>query len=153
MQAIHPQLSLGQQGDAVGDLHVALTALGHGAEVGEQERDAKEYGEQTAQAVAVLQTELNLVTELRGTVDEPTADAINRQLFDQGLLWHLSGAVRTPADGPAVGNLLLAFDVDNVGGAYLGTATTGPDGDYALFYDPLLYATAADGVLRVKDVI
>ena len=65
----------------------------------------------------------------------------------------MQGSV-TNRDGRAlVGNLLSAFDKENIGGAYLGSDNTNANGAYRIFYDPLLYAQPGEGMLKVKEII
>jgi hypothetical protein len=153
MHAVRSGLSLDRQGEDIADLHTAFDALDLGEQLPEDERAACRYGERTAELVRSLQHGLNVATQQLGTVDEATAAAINNRLFDQRVFQRVEGRVQTPAGEPVIGNLLVAFDRDNVGGASLGSANTNADGAYHIFYDPLLYARAGDGVLNVKDVI
>ena len=153
MQAINFILSFGQQGVDIANLHEALGPLGFGGQVPEDERAEQRYGEGTADAVRQLQQQLGVPTEQFGSVDEPSAEFINQALLEQGVFNLVEGQVSHPDQRPAVGNLLFAFDRDNIGGAYLGSANTNADGFYRMFYDPRRYAVPGEGVLQVKDVI
>jgi hypothetical protein len=153
MHAVRWVLSLDQQGEDIADLHAAFDALGLGSQLPEKERVTRRYGQRTAEFVRSLQQSLNVATQQPGTVDEATAAAINSRLFEQGVFRQVEGRVQTPAGAPVVGNLLFAFDKENIGGAFLGSANTNADGAYQIFYDPLLYARAGEGVLKVKEVI
>lgn len=153
MQAIHPILSSGQQGADVANLHMALERLEFLGPVTEDERAEQRYGDGTFEAVDRLQRQFGISTRQFGVVDEQTADLINHRLFEMGVFRLVEGRV-ADRDGSAVaGNLLFAFDKDNIGGAYLGKANTNADGAYRILYDPSLYARPGEGVLKVKDVI
>jgi hypothetical protein len=153
MQAIHPILALNQQGADIADLHAALDKLDFGGPITPQERVENRFGEGTAESVRRLQGQFGVPAERPGEVDQQTADLINERLFDLQVFRLVEGRV-TNRDGSAVvGNLLFAFDRENIGGAYLGSANTNTDGAYRIFYDPSLYARPGEGVLKVKDVI
>ncbi|MGH9957923.1 MAG: hypothetical protein ACREBC_12465 [Pyrinomonadaceae bacterium] len=70
-----------------------------------------------------------------------------------GVFRLVNGRVTTRDGRAVVGNLLFAFDKENIGGAYLGSANTNADGAYRIFYDPSLYARPGEGVLKVKEII
>lgn len=108
------------------------------------------FQEQFRQRPELVQPFFLIVT---GNVDAATAEVMNRRLFEIHALRSAEGSVKNRDGSPVVGNLLFAFDKENIGGAFLGSANTNADGAYHIFYDPLLYARAGDGVLKVKDVI
>lgn len=153
MQAIHSILALHQQGNDIADLHAALDKLDFGDMITPQERAENRFGEGTAESVRRVQGQFGIQTARPGEVDQQTANLINQRLFETGVFRLVEGRVAN-RDGSAVaGNLVFAFDRDNIGGAYLGMANTNEDGHYSTYYDPLLYARAGEGVLRVKDII
>src|SRR5689334_5918571 len=115
MRVIRAELSPNDEGDTVANLHVILDALGLGDRVPEPDRAGRRYGEGTAAAVRSLQESLEVATEKHGVVDEPTAQAINAELHRRGAFRLVHGLVRDADDSPLVGNLLFAFDKDNVG--------------------------------------
>nr|MBA3923639.1 hypothetical protein [Nostocaceae cyanobacterium] len=153
MLAISATLSPNQQGDAIANLHEALTRLDFGEQIPPEERNGQRYGDRTRQVVRQLQDQLNVGTNQPGIVDEATAEAINRRLFGQGIFQIIRGLVRKADGNPAVGNLLFAFDRDNIGGAYLGVANTNADGFYQIYYDPRVYTEQKPGILRIKEII
>ena len=119
------------------------------------------YGDITQQMVRLFQEQFRLRFEVSqpffllvtGEVDAATASVMNRRLFEIGALRSVEGSVKNRDGSPVVGNLLFAFDKDNIGGAFLGSANTNADGAYEIFYDPSLYARAGEGVLKVKETI
>jgi hypothetical protein len=127
----------------------------------QREQREQIYGDITLKLVTMFQEQFqqNLVffqpffLVVTGNVDAATAEVMNRRLFEIGALRSLDGAVKNRDGSPVVGNLLFAFDKDNIGGAFLGSANTNADGAYAVFYDPSLYASPGEGVLRVKKII
>ena len=153
MQAIHAFLVPDQRGGDIANLHTVLDRLGLGDAVTQQERAEQRYGEGTVEAVRRMQQQFGVGTRQAGVVDEETAEVINRQLFEMGVFRLVEGRVVKSDDSPVVGNLLFAFDKENIGGAYLGSANTNADGAYRVFYDPSLYARQGEGVLRVKETI
>ncbi len=117
------------------------------------------YDDFTQQLISIFQSQFPrregfpgglLVT---GNVDDATALLLNAALAELGALRVVVGSVTNPDGSPVVGNLLFAFDRDNIGGAFLGQANTNADGAYEIFYDPSLYAQPGEGVLKVKDII
>src|SRR5436309_3025705 len=124
MQAIHPTLASGQQGADIANLHVVLDKFEFGAPVTEQERADHRFGVGTAEAVRRLQVQFAITTRQPGVRDEQTAEEMNRRLFEMGGFRLVRGRV-TNRDGSAIsGNLLFAFDKENIGGAYLGSDNT-----------------------------
>ena len=153
MKAVQAGLSIGSRGEQVADLHAALALLGFGFHLSEQERASQSYGDETAEAVRAAQQDLDVVPVARGAVDEATAAAINRRLFEQGVLFRVKGRVETAERAPAAGALLRAFDRDNLTGSDLGSVAVEDDGHFGLFYDPLFYAEPRPGVVQLKPVL
>jgi hypothetical protein len=117
------------------------------------------YGDITQQLVSMFQAQFPrregfpgglLVT---GTVDDATAMLLNTSLAELDALGVVVGKVTNQDGSPVVGNLLIAFDEENIGGAFLGQANSNAVGAYMIFYDPFLYARAGAGVLKVKEII
>lgn len=153
IQAIHPTLASGQQGTDIANLHVVLDKLEFGGPVTERERANHRFGQGTAEAVRRLQSQFAIPARQPGVVDEQAAQVINQRLFEMGVFRLVRGRV-TNRDGSAIaGNLLFAFDQENIGVAYLGSDSTNADGAYQIFYDPSLYARSGAGVLQVKKII
>ena len=150
MQAIHPTQGLNQQGDAVVNLHAALDTLGFGDPITQQERADHRYGDGTTVAVRALQHDLGVHTEQHGVVDEPTAEAINRRLFELGVFHRVEGTLRLPDGGPSADTLIFAFDPEFIGGPQLGEATTSDNGFYRIFYDPTLHTRLGPGVDHIS---
>ncbi|MCX4791590.1 neuraminidase-like domain-containing protein [Streptomyces sp. NBC_01221] len=143
-------LGPGDSGDGVADLHQALDALRFGDVVPAGERVARGYGQGTREAVARLQAEFGWDAATRGTLDRDSAERANDLLVERGLLQVVRGRL-ADADGTALARrLIFAFDVDFVGAAQLGEATTNTDGAYRIAYDPRLYTVLGPGVDRVK---
>ena len=114
------------------------------------EKFVRMFQEQYKQRLELFQPFFLIVS---GNVDAATAAMMNRRLFEMDALRSVEGRVTNRDGSPVVGNLLFAFDTDNIGGAFLGSANTNADGAYQIFYDPLLYAQAGEGVVKVKGVI
>ncbi|MFN8484246.1 MAG: neuraminidase-like domain-containing protein [Anaerolineae bacterium] len=153
MLQINAKITRDSDAATIANLQAALDALGFGAPIPPDERNARKYGQGTTESVRRVQAQVGLHDAQPGVVDERTAEAINKLLFERGVFRRVSGRAFRADGGPLAGNLLFAFDRDNVGGAYLGQANANADGAYAMFYDPRLYAQPGEGVLRVKDVI
>jgi hypothetical protein len=127
----------------------------------QREQREQLYGDITQKLVTMFQEQYRQRPELfqpfflmvTGNVDAATAAVMNRRLFEINALRSVEGSVTNRDGSPVVGNPLFAFDKENIGGAFLGSANTNADGAYQIFYDPLLYARAGDGVLKVKDVL
>ena len=153
LQAIQPNLVLNQQGAEIAFLQAALDKLRIRPPITPQERAESRFGESTADAVRRLQSQFGVTAATPGEVDQQTAALINQQLFEIGVFRTVEGRVTTQAGSVVAGNLIFAFDSDNFGGAYLGSANTNTDGAYQLFYDPLLYSFPGEGVLKTKDII
>jgi hypothetical protein len=153
LQAIQPNLVLNQQGAEIAFLQAALDKLRIRPPITLQERAESRFGESTADAVRRLQSQFGVTAATPGEVDQQTAALINQQLFEIGVFRTVEGRVTTQAGSVVAGNLIFAFDSDNIGGAYLGSANTNTDGAYQLFYDPLLYSFPGEGVLKTKDII
>src|SRR5215204_1584416 len=114
----------------------------------ERERREQLYGDITHQLVTLFQEQFRQRFEVfqpffltvTGNVDAATARVMNQLLFELNSLRSVAGSVTNRDGSPVVGNLLFAFDRDNIGGAFLGEANTNADGAYLIFYDPSLYS-------------
>lgn len=95
----------------------------------------------------------SVIVTVTGRVDVPTATVLNAVLAELGSLRLVQGKVTNSAGTPVVGNLLFAFDKDNIGGALLGQTNSNADGSYLIFYDPSLYSRPGEGVLKIKEII
>ena len=153
MRAIRALLKPGKQGAEIADLHLALDQLDFGDPITSQEWDDKHFGDGTSIAVRRLQSHFDIAADQSGVVDDATAERINKRLFELDVFRLVEGRVTNPDGSSVVGNLLYAYDKDNVGGAYLGSANTNADGFYQIFYDRSMYAQAGEGVLEVKEII
>jgi len=118
------------------------------------------YGDITQQLIGMFQAQFpkheflpTAFLIVTGNVDAATAAMMNARLVEMKALHLVMGNVANRDGSPAVGNLLFAFDKENIGGAFLGSANTNTDGAYIIFYDPSLYARAGEGVLNVKEII
>jgi len=164
MQTITAPLGPGDQGDAVAALQNALLLL---IERGvffqdqaawrdervaalQQERDAQQYGESTAVVVEHFQSSEQLAPAIQGAVDQPTADALNQRLLEQGALFRVQGQLRNPDGAPGVATLIFAYDPEYWGGAQIGEATTNADGFYRIVYDPTFYTRLGPGIDHTK---
>jgi hypothetical protein len=124
-------------------------------------KEQQSYGVITQQLVTMFQEQYRRRFEVfqpfflvvTGNVDTATAAVMNRHLIEIGALHLVEGRVTNRDGSPVVGNLLFAFDKENLGGALLGQANTNADGAYEIFYDPSLYAQAGEGVLKIKETI
>jgi Tc toxin complex TcA C-terminal TcB-binding domain/Neuraminidase-like domain/PA14 domain/Salmonella virulence plasmid 28.1kDa A protein len=132
----------------------------------QKEQREQVYGDITQQLVSMFQTQFArppenpiplppgaLVVTVTGNVDVPTAIVLNAALAELGALRLVEGKVTNRDGTPVVGNLLFAFDKDNIGGALLGQANSNADGSYIIFYDPSFYTRPAEGVLKIKEII
>jgi hypothetical protein len=128
MQAIHPTLASGQQGTDIANLHVVLDKFGFGCPVTEEERADHCFGEGTAEAVRRLQAQFAIHTAQLGVVEEQTAEVMNRRLWAKGVFRLVEGRVTNRDGNTIAGNLLFAFDQENIGEAYLGSASTNAEG-------------------------
>ncbi|HVG22227.1 MAG TPA: neuraminidase-like domain-containing protein [Blastocatellia bacterium] len=108
------------------------------------------FQEQFRQRFEVIQPFFLLVT---GNVDDATAAVMNQLLVEMDALRSVEGRVTNQDGNPVVGNLLFAFDKENIGGAFLGAANSNADGHYQISYDPSFYAQAGEGVLKIKEII
>lgn len=111
------------------------------------------YGVASQQAIKFFQAQFQNFIVISGNVDALTAGAINEALVDLKVLRMVRGRVINRDDTPVVGNLLFAFDKDNIGGAFLAETNTQAEGTYLVFYDPTLYSRAGAGVLKIKETI
>lgn len=118
------------------------------------------YGDITQQLVGIFQAQFpkqelfpTAFLVVTGNVDAATAEMMNALLAEMDALCVVSGSVTNRDGSPVVGNLLFAFDKENIGGAFLGSANTNADGAYIIFYDPSFYARPGEGVLKVKEII
>ncbi|MCG3209849.1 MAG: hypothetical protein FOGNACKC_03476 [Anaerolineae bacterium] len=152
MQAVRFTLNQNSTGPDVANLHEALRRLGFG-DIPATEIGAARYGDGTTEMVRLAQQELGVPADPPGVVDEITAEALNRRLWEQGDLRLVEGRASGLDGGPLADKLVFAFDRDNIGGAYLGSATTNADGFFRIYYDPRLYAQPGEGVLVVKEII
>ena len=151
-QIIFP-LSQPHQNDSVADLHIALGRLGLIEPVTQEELAEMRYAEGTAEAIRRVQAQFGIEVRIPGEVDEPTAEAINRALMEQGVFRFIEGRVVDEDDSPVAGKRIFAFDRDNIGGAFLAETITNADGAYRSYYDPLMYSRPGRGVLVIKEII
>lgn len=154
MQAIRPTLTLNQQGPDIANLHAVIDYLSYGRNsISQQDRADKRYGEATAEAVKQLQIQNRIVAQPFGEVDQLTADALNKMVFNKGGFHLVEGQVTQQDGNVAAGIVITAYDLDNLAGNSLGLGNTNVDGYYQIYYDPLFYTLPSDGVLKEKQVI
>lgn len=105
------------------------------------EREQQLFGNVTAKVVAIFQRERLL--EASGTVDEPTADSLNRILGELGLLeeievdveeYTVSGQVANPDGAGITGLIVRAYDKCLGKENELAVGRTDTDGRYSLTY-------------------
>jgi hypothetical protein len=132
----------------------------------QREQREQVYGDITQKLISMFQAQFQrppespiplppgaLVVTVTGNVDVATAVVLNAALAELGALRLVEGKVTNRDGTPVVGNLLFAFDKDNIGGALLGQANSNADGSYIIFYDPSFYTRPGEGVLKVKEII
>lgn len=146
-------LSSEMHGDDVALLQRELALLG--AQLPPEETQHSLFGPATLQAVTEFQASAGL--HPTGTVDERTAQAINRAVGEKGgpaaPTSVVHGTVIEASARPAVGLAVRAFDRDLRAEALLGEATTDSAGGYRIVYPPDQRARAekdsVDLVVRV----
>ncbi|HQN65090.1 MAG TPA: neuraminidase-like domain-containing protein [Methylophilus sp.] len=116
------------------------------------------YGEITTQLVFYFQLQNGLGDSLKGqTVDEKTADMINRFLAELGLLdqpgiFTIRGAVKDSNDKPQPDLTVIAFDKDLRKEQALGQSLTDAQGNYRVEYTAKDFAIA-EGVADKPDLL
>lgn len=172
MNKIISPLSADMRGEAVADLQEALRLLldrgailrdDEGARrelsVGlEREQSTQSYGEATRKLVGIFQETHRL--EVSGEVDERTAEALNKQLRELGLLDRKSepasrivtGTVRREDGFPLQGIRVRAIQRASQEPIRLGDDTSDAEGRYTIRYEPLPGREAIElGVSAIGD--
>ena len=165
MKKVDFPLGLRMKGAEAANLHEALLAAG--LQVDPSEKQGQVFGKSTFRAVQQFQKRARI--PLTGQVDEKTAQALSRILRAKGLLseeplFRVSGKVKNRSGEPVSGKTVCLFEVDFRGadlfqkadtlsrlaaGAGLnqaGTARSGPQGEYEIYFDPQLSEGGLAGV-------
>lgn len=134
----------------VAALHAAIRLLGQ-QRVDPAELKEQRAGETTIRLVRDFQKRMRITPREDVLVDEPTAEAINQLLDQQGLggndgkSYTVTGTVTGPNGRAASGLLVGVFDQDLRSRQELGVAKTDARGKYFVAYDPRQFARAEAG--------
>ena len=112
-----------------------------------QERTQSLFGKATRQLIMYFQVQQGLGDNLRGVVEDKTAAKLNELLKSIGALDEdtsliVRGTVKSAADQPIRGAIVLAFDRDLRKEQQFGKAETNERGEYSIRYGSAQFASA-----------
>ena len=125
-------IGMGDEGARVRLLHVFLSLLDLGVDVGEEETGAGRYGKRTAETVQRFQESQRL--DPTGTVDDRTAEQVVRVVSGASRR-AASGRILQPDGSPRPGTAVRVRDQNLDGAHQLGAATTDELGWFVVRYD------------------